>query len=184
MKFVRILVAFAAALRAQSPIESAWVRSASTDRPELRKIMPEVHEVAVQGDYVEIRSAGLSMTNLGVFQNPLSGEGGVRELRFRFPRSPQVSQKPMWVGPAEIGVFLNGVPLYNRFAGASYLGRNVWHFDTVAMSKSFGVLEKITQPVLLGFAMDGYPIYGPWAGVDGVVRRMSSGYRQIGRAHV
>jgi hypothetical protein len=69
-----------------------------------------------------VRSAGLSLTFLGPFQNPLTGDGGVRDLRFRIPRKPAISSstsESQWVGPGAMGVFRNGVPLYNRFAEAS-----------------------------------------------------------------
>ncbi len=90
-----------------------------------------------------------------------------------------------------MGVFLNGVPLSNRFTDASYLGRNMWHFDMVAFNDpahptTLGVLQPIISNTkahspLLGFALDGFPIYGPWAfdkpdGTGGF-RRMRSGYR-------
>ncbi len=203
---VFLLCTIALAAHAGGPVESAWIRSPPAANASLRKLLPEVHEVIVEEKYVEVRSAGISLLYLGPFQNPLTGDGGLRDLRFRIPRRP-VLQDPLMqddetqrVGPGVLGVFLNGVPLYNRFAEASYLGRNIWHFDTVAFKDpahplSLGVLEPMiangsAHSPILGFALDGFPIYGPWAFANpdgsGGFRRMSSGYRLrniTGRTH-
>jgi hypothetical protein len=68
----------------------------------------------------------------------------------------------------------------------------MWHFDPVAFTQSnLGVLQQMiangsSHSPILGFALDGFPIYGPWAFAradgSGGLRRMSSGYhlRDIG----
>lgn len=173
-------------LIAQEPVRTAWILSTQPASGGLSKVRPEVHSVAVGERFVEVRSAGLSLTYLGPFQNPLSADGGVRELVFRIPRVPELASSPQRTGPGVVGVFLNGVPLYNRFAGASYLGQNMWHFDTIALAArdqshpmSLGALESVVRQdgsrhsPLLGFALDGFPIYGPW----GSAGRARSGYR-------
>lgn len=196
MKFLLICVLSLTA-QAAEPVTSAWIMSRPAASAELRKVLPEVHEVNVQDQFVEVRSAGLSLFNLGPFQNPLTGGGGVRDLRFRIPRKPVLQEGALLndtsqlAGPGAMGVFLNGVPLYNRFAEASYLGRNMWHFDLMTFTDpahpiSLGILEPMmanssAHSPILGFALDGFPIYGPWAFVNpdgsGGLRRMRSGYR-------
>ena len=101
-----------------------------------------------------------------------------------------------------MGVFVNGVPIYNQFEAASYQGQNLWHYDPIASSDDgtrvahgysrdaahvfdLGLLENLIadgtrHSPLLGFAFDGYPIYGPWGYADAEaksVRRMRSSYR-------
>src|SRR5579862_7285913 len=130
---ILLIVAISLAADAAEPVESAWIMSPPSGSVELRRLLPDVHEVVVEDQFVEVRSAGLSLLYLGPFQNPLTGDGGLRDLRFRIPRKPVLQDgEAQRVGPGEMGVFLNGVPLYNRFAEASYLGRDMWHFDTVA----------------------------------------------------
>ena len=178
--------------QAAEPVVSSWILSPPASRlsasAALRQVLPDVHEVLLNDDFVEVRSAGLSLLYLGPFQNPPAGEGGVRDLRFRLPRRPVAAEADTQpTGPGAMGVFLNGVPLYNRFADASYLGRNIWHFDTVAFKDpahplTLGLLEGMIGPSsehspLLGFALDGFPIYGPWGFAQGGVKRMRSGYR-------
>jgi len=194
MKHLLICAMALSAAHAAEPVTSAWIMARPVESEALRKQLPDVHEVVVENDFVEVRSAGLSLLFLGPFQTPLTADGGVRDLRFRLPRKP--FQTPpsdtQRIGPGILGVFLNGVPLYNRFADASYLGRNMWHFDTVAFRDpahplTLGVLEpmmsnKLAHSPLLGFALDGFPIYGPWAFANpengtGDIHRMHSGYR-------
>lgn len=176
------------------PVETAWILARPAGSEALKRVRPEVHEVVVGEEYVEVRSAGLSLSYLGPFQNPLTAEGGARDLRMRIPRKPVMAEGAgggQRVGPGITGVFRNGVPLYNRFAEASYLGQNLWHFDTVktpdaAHGGSFGILDEMIarggeHSPLVGFANDGFPIYGPWgfakADGSGGVTRMRSGYR-------
>src|SRR5690348_4041056 len=193
MRVLLICLISLSGLNAAEPVASAWILSRSATDPELRKRMPDVHEVVVQDNYVEVQSAGFSLLYLGPFQEPLGADGGLRAFAFRIPRKPVLEndgRRPL-IGPGMIGVFLNGVPVYNRFAQSSYLGRNMWHFDTLAYrdsshARSLGVLESMiadgsAHSPILGFALDGFPIYGPWAfgngDGSGGLRRMRSGYR-------
>lgn len=190
---IRLLILLLALhLDAAEPVASAWIMSPGAGNAELRKSLPNVHEVVVQDKFVEVRSAGLSLLYLGPFQNPLTAGAGLRDLRFRIPRQPVLENgNGQRVGPGPLGVFLNGVPLYNQLAGYSYGGANLWHFDPVAYQDpahpvTLGVLAQMiangtAHSPLLGFAMDGFPIYGPWgyANADGSggLRPMRSGYR-------
>jgi hypothetical protein len=76
-----------------------------------------------------------------------------------------------------VGAFLSGVPVYNQFEATSFNGANLWHYDPLAQPTKPGLVEQLTQPTLLGFALDGYPIYG------GVTVRSSYRLRQITTRH-
>jgi hypothetical protein len=111
-----------------------------------------------------------------------------------------------------IGAFANGLPIYNHFEALSWNGANLWHYDAVALNDNGsltasghpraglthpatpGLLEQLVESgsrhsPLIGFALDGYPIYGPWAYANaddtGGLRRMRSSYqlRSIVRRH-
>jgi hypothetical protein len=66
-----------------------------------------------------------------------------------------------------IGAFVNGLPIYNQFEALSWNGANLWHYDAVALSKApAGLLEHLIpngtkHSPLIGFALDGFPVYGP-----------------------
>ena len=149
---------------ASEPVVSAWIRSRPAAGAELRKVLPYVHEVIVDDRYVEVRSAGLSLLYLGPFQNPLTGDGGLRDLRFRIPRNPvlQNDAAGQLVGPGVMGVFLNDVPLYNGFADASYLGLNMWHLMRVFIEpEADGVLWLHVRVLLV---LDQGEGRGSWVG--------------------
>lgn len=172
---------------AAEPVISSWIltppalagKSASA---------PEVHSVAVEASSIVVRSSGVSLTYLGPLQaSPQPGEGP-RVFEFRIPREPHAAEGAhTHVGPQIVGVFRNGVPIYNQFEAISYQGQNIWHFDPIALGRQgeapAGLIESLMTAAgrhspILGFALDGYPVYGPWGfGGDGALRRMRSSYR-------
>ncbi|MBI1763756.1 MAG: YHYH protein [Acidobacteria bacterium] len=189
--------------RAAEPVTTAWITNpaASTNRP-LARVQPEVHAVNVRDQYIELQSAGLSLYYLGPLQTPLAQVERLRQFIFHIPRfpAPASANAHPSVRPDVLGVFVNGVPIYNQFEAASYQGQNLWHFDPLAggddgtrvangyardatHTLDLGLLENLIadgtrHSPLLGFAFDGYPIYGPWGYVNGEtqsLRRMRSG---------
>jgi plastocyanin len=200
-----LLLALTAHIPAQEPVRTAWIVSpaATTTNGSLARARPEVHSVAVSDYQVEVRSAGISLFYFGPLQTPVNPVERLRQLRFLFPlhATPQAGTHTS-VRPDVVGVFVNGLPIYNQFEAASYRGQNLWHFDAIANADdgtlvagghqraasqhvlALGLLEKLIadssgHSPLIGFAFDGYPIYGPWgfATAGGGVRRMRSGYR-------
>ena len=139
-----------------------------------------------------VRSAGISLAPLGLLGNAPQPREEIRQFEFRFPTHPQPETGIHAHVPIEYGgAFINGVPVFNQFEAASYLGQNLWHYDQVARAKkgtpthapqADGLIEKLI-PVqgehspIIGFALDGYPIYGPWASTTDGLRRMRSSYQ-------
>ena len=190
--------------RAAEPVSTAWIVNPSTAQPaSIARIKPEVHSINVTEKYVEIRSAGLSLYSLGALQSPNDPVERIRQLRFRIPRNPLPAVGQRVSARADVwGVFANGVPLYNLFEGASYQGQNLWHFDPLATSDDgtyianghsrdtshrldLGMLPKLMadsskHSPILGYAFDGYPIYGAWGFITNAaseLRMRRSGYR-------
>jgi hypothetical protein len=190
---------------AAEPVSTAWiVNPAAYTNPQLARVQPEVRTINVRERYIEIQSGGLSLYNLGPLQTPADHVERLRQLNFRIPRFPQPAKASahLSVRPEVLGVFVNGVPIYNQFEIASYQGQNLWHFDPLAGGDDgsrvangnsrdtlhrldLGMLENLLadntrHSPLLGFAFDGYPIYGPWGYVNGEsrsLRRLRAGYR-------
>ena len=93
---------------------------------------------------------------------------------FKIPLSPKEasSKQPTPLGP--IGVSLNGVPFFNQYAGPNrpltgeivsfdrYWGHpapgGLYHYHVEPL---FLTLEKVGKSALLGFLLDGFPVYGP-----------------------
>jgi hypothetical protein len=87
-----------------------------------------------------------------------------------------------------VAVFLNGVPFYNPTSPVSYRDQNLWHLDAVAAYRrnaraASPLLESLLagngrHSPLIGFALDGYPVYGPYGwDASGQVQRIRSSYR-------
>ncbi len=189
--------------RAAEPVSTAWITSQNSGNSQLARVQPEVQSVNLLDRFVEIRSSGISLYYFGLLQTPADHIERLRQLRFRIPRQPEPAKdRYTSVRSDVLGVFVNGVPIYNQFEATSYQGQNLWHFDPLAMNDdgslvaagrpratlghngSLGVLENLIADAsqhspIIGYAFDGYPIYGPWAlaDVSGKLRRMRSGYR-------
>ncbi len=171
------------------PRVDLWIRS---ELPAgARAVGPEVHKVSTDDRFVTVESAGLSMQSFGALEvRPYDGAKGVRRFVYRIPRQPRVAVHPVPVPLGVIGSFINGVPIYNLAAVSSYQDQNLWHVDAVAkesglLSSLLGALleRKDRHSPLIGFALDGYPIYGPYGWDEAQnVRRFRSSYRV--RGHV
>ena len=164
--------------------------AAATADPALRAILPNVQSVRVDGRYVLVESAGLSLQSLGPLDanvaNDREPSPGARKFVFRFPLDSRHGEGNRPRPPAGIvGVFLNGVPFYSPVSAVSYRGQDLWHRDAVAAARTrqSPLLESLLtsgnrHSPLIGFAFDGYPIYGPYGwDRDGTVRRFRSSYR-------
>ncbi|MBL8206718.1 MAG: YHYH protein [Blastocatellia bacterium] len=184
---------------AQEPLRTAWLTNPNP-HAQTAHIRPEVHSITTQAQTVEVRSAGISLYYFGPLQTPADHVERIRQWQFTLPRfpTPQTGAH-LSVRPDIVGVFVNGVPMYNQLTTSSYQGQNLWHFDSVAGSDdgtfvatgrprdeqhpiTWGLLEKLMRDgsahsPLIGFAFDGYPIYGPWGMVEGKLRQMRSSYR-------
>ncbi|MFM8395440.1 MAG: YHYH protein, partial [Acidobacteriota bacterium] len=169
-------------------------------------IRPEVHSVKSDSEVIEIRSAGISLYYFGPLQTPVDPVERMRRLRFRIPVRPALNDgEPVRVRPEVSGLFVTGMPIHDLNSPRSYRGQNIWHFDQLAInddgslvaagrpraellhSNSSGLLAPLIggsghHSPIIGFAFDGYPIYGPWGYQNpdgsGGLRRMRSGYRR------
>ncbi len=139
----------------------------------------------VDGPYVYAESAGLALQSLGPLEaNGIDPTAGIRHFVFRFPLQPKPANGPPIATPFGItGAFANGVPLYNFTSAVSYRDQNLWHLDAAAATPQTPLLSALLQTggkhsPLVGFAFDGYPIYGPWGGESpNAVKRFRSSYR-------
>ncbi len=110
-------------------------------------------------------------SNASWSQNP--NKIGTQNYVFKIPVSPAKAASSQATGLGSIGVSLNGVPFYNQYAGPSqpltneinsfdqYLGHpdqgSRYHYH---MEPSYLTTQK-GKAALLGFLLDGFPVYGP-----------------------
>jgi len=94
-------------------------------------------------------------------------------LSFRLPLNPVKSASPQATPLGPIGISLNGVPFYNQYAAGysaltaeintldqynghpQQMGGYHYHIEPVYLTTVYG------KHVLLGFLLDGFPVYGP-----------------------
>ena len=166
-------------------------------------ILCDVETVQYSADNVYIHASGVPRYPTGPFNDGNPSQPTDQDYLFRIPRNPvegPVGGTATTLG--HIGVFINGVVLFNPLDAFSYNNQGVWHqnggffeldgFDCAgghpamgkyhhhmvpkpqnnslnpltavcdeAASPSLFTLDPNVHSPLLGFAFDGYPIYGP-----------------------
>ncbi|PWJ59943.1 YHYH protein [Dyadobacter jejuensis] len=97
-----------------------------------------------------------------------------QSLTFKIPIEPKVASSHAATPLGAIGVALNGVPFYNQYAGPNQpLTNEVMSFDQYwghpqqsgqyhyHVEPLYLTQVKASRSALLGFLLDGFPVYGP-----------------------
>lgn len=94
-------------------------------------------------------------------------------LTFRIPMNPSQASSPQATPMGPIGISLNGVPFYNQYAaGGSPLTGEINSFDQYnGHPQQMGGYHYHVEPLyltatkgsssIMGFLLDGFPVYGP-----------------------
>ncbi|MBX9877550.1 MAG: YHYH protein [Candidatus Obscuribacterales bacterium] len=145
--------------------------------------------IVIEGDYRIIKSNGLPDHETGAFPNR-GNPNTIREQHytFRMPAEPIATGKTTWLGMYPFGVAINGIPFDPGAAewwdNDPYSG---WQYEAMALGPRLGIdqnnahvqpngayhyhgpptglideLSHAPKPTLLGYAADGFPIYGPF----------------------
>lgn len=167
-------------------------------------IPANVQQVNYTATNVYVKTTGIPDYNIG----PFNGNPNVpanTNATFDIPRNPQpASGAHTATGLGAIGVLVNGVGFFNMSDAHSYNNLNVWHNNAgYVEAPSFDAAKGHPQqqgvyhnhevpasliselggsdsnPVLIGFAIDGYPIFNDYASLTpgGDVVRMTSSYQ-------
>lgn len=161
----------------------------TTAVPDVFKKFNTTVNVSSDGTYITIKSDGIPDHKSCYFStsdsryeayngsNPAFSKNpnhiGTKSYTFRIPANPAVNSAHEATPLGPIGVALNGVPLYNQYAGpGTPLTNEVNSFDQYNghpdQSSSYHyhaeplyiTLAK-TKSGLIGFLLDGFPVYGP-----------------------
>jgi hypothetical protein len=166
----------------------------------------DITSTVFTASYVYIGAEGIPSHEIGPWPgNPNIATG--RDWTWRVPRDPQPATNPTETGLGQIGTMVNGVPMFNAKDGRSYRNRGVWEQDAIyfegqTMDVGIGhpqasgnyhyhsypellAMQQGDSPrdhsPILGFAFDGYPVYGPYgyanANGTGGLKRIESSYR-------
>lgn len=182
--------------------------TATTSVPEVYKKIYGATSITSDGTYITIKTTGepdhksvyypatnalyeaFSGTTFGgntFAKNPNSISA--LSYTFKIPANPQVAATHAATPLGAIGVSLNGVPLYNQYAGPNQPltgevvsfdkywghpapgGRYHYHVEPLYLST-----VKTSKSALLGFLLDGFPVYGPEENGASVTNAMLDAY--------
>jgi hypothetical protein len=167
---------------------SATTTGSTADLPAMYKLFGNGVQVTISGATVIIRTTGVPDHKSPYFgtaharYEAYNGSNPAFQLNpnriieqtgvFRIPLTPtrQSTPSPTPLGP--IGVSVNGVPIFNQYAGPNQpLTGEINTFDQYAgHPEQTGVyhyhveptyLTRTTRDALVGVLLDGYPVYGP-----------------------
>lgn len=164
----------------------------TTDVPDVYKKLYWASEMYVEGDYVVIKSNGLtdhkSPYYLGTQWQSTKYESyngpnpnfqlnpnriAQQNLTFRIPLNPTEDPNHKATPGGPIGISLNGIPFFNQYAaGGQPLGPEMNSFEQYnGHPQQSGQYHYHVEPLyltstkgdsaLLGFLLDGFPVYGP-----------------------
>lgn len=169
------------------------------------QIEADVQGIHFTTDSAYVEATGLPSHTVGPWNDGNPGMPGDQDAVYRIPRNPAVENGTKTDTPlGPIGVLINGVVIFNAKDAMSWNNRGIWWrnaiwFEGQGMDTGLGhpaqdqyhyhqhptLLQQqvgdngIDHSPILGFAFDGFPIYGPYGyanadGSGGVVRIQSS----------
>ena len=116
--------------------------------------------------------SGTTFTGVTFQKNP--NVIAAQNYTFKIPLNPKVASNHTATPLGPIGIALNGVPFYNQYAGPNQpLTNEVMSFDKYYghptgtsqyhyhVEPLYLTTVKFTKSSLLGFLLDGFPVYGP-----------------------
>jgi len=188
--------------QAYEPVISAW-RVNLTGAIGFNNLTADVQQVRYSSTYVYVNSSSVPSYPIG----PWMGSPNTvtnQNFSFRILRTPVVktgTKTPTGLG--NIGIWVNGVGIYNYSDGRSYNNKNIWHNDAIRVEGPsfdacgghpspnnqyhnhqnaaclFSESNQVHSPIV-GYAFDSFPIYGPYAYANadgsGGIQKMRSGY--------
>ncbi len=188
--------------QAYEPVISAW-RVNLTGAIGFNNLTADVQQVRYSSTYVYVNSSSVPSYSIG----PWMGSPNTvtnQNFSFRISRTPVVktgTKTPTGLG--NIGIWVNGVGIFNYSDGRSYNNRNIWHNDAIRVEGPsfdacgghpspnnqyhnhqnaacmFSESNQVHSPIV-GYAFDSFPIYGPYAYANadgsGGIKKMRSGY--------
>ncbi|HEX8516107.1 MAG TPA: YHYH protein [Bacteroidia bacterium] len=250
-KFIAIAAAlplsFSVATAQTNPLISGWMQNTTgitgrhyisgSSTPIIDASLPaNVQSVAYNSTHVYVSCSGIPAYVIGPYLDGNPSQGGNNNNKYRFPLVPvQNTGTPTPTTGGTIGVFINGVSLFDYRDGVSYknstganaggplggMGDGIWNRDAIVaeragfdcskghpagsnyhhhqnpsafnldllvissvcnmyLSDGLYAIDSTVHSPLIGFAYDGFPIYGAYgyANTDGTggITRMKSSY--------
>jgi hypothetical protein len=188
--------------------EDSTLLFAQADSSTKNSVAGSTVSITVEGDYRIIRANGLPDHAPGQFPNRGNPNRiAAQNYNFRVPLHPQTNTQPTRLGMYPFGVAVNGV-VFDPGAAEWWNGDRNWQYEPMGGAINLGVdqnnahvqpggayhyhaipvglMNKLTggksKMALVGWAADGFPIYGPWSFSDAkstnsALKKMKSSYR-------
>jgi len=185
-----------------SPEITSWITTAGAG-DQFDAVYSNVQQVQYTDQDVFLSCYGIPTYDVGPWDDPSLGVN--QNFVFRISRSPEATadHTPLEIG--RIGIWSNGISIYDPRNGVSYRADDVWHLDAVRAGADaevpcdgsaaangefysytpasclFDPNSSTEHAPIIGYAFDGFPIYGGYgyANADGTgdVVRMRSSYQ-------
>lgn len=192
---------------AQGPEVTSWIIN-TNNATGYNGIPSNVQQVQYSTLNVYVSCTCIPSYNIG----PWSGNPNVasnQNFVFKITRNPQQNMgTPTAVGLGHIGVWTNGVSIFNVDDGQSYMNQNIWNrnayfwegsgFDNclghpqqngeyhhhVSPTCLYDETDSTVHSPIIGYAFDGFPVYGAYAYTNtngtGPIKRMHTSYAVSG----
>jgi hypothetical protein len=185
-----------------SPEITSWVINTDGSTG-YSNIESNVQQVQYSNDFVYVSATGIPSYNIGPWpMNPSTPRN--QNFVFKITRKPvQNTGTPVTTPLGHIGVWSNGVTIFNASDAQSYNNQNVWHrnafywegkgFDEclghpnqdgeyhhhVNPKCLYDETDSSKHSPIIGYAFDGFPVYGAYAyaktdGTGNIIRMKSS----------
>jgi hypothetical protein len=178
----------------QSPVITSWKLNTTGKKISngTDSILVDVEAVYYDSNNVYIKTSGIP--DYYTFKNNNGNHNAASDLKalFKIPRAPkQNTGSPLrTLGGGQYGLFKDGTLFFNGEDARSFKNQNIWHslayyFEGVDFDSSDGhstpgnqyhhhvidlslvdLKQKSKHSPLIGFAFDGFPVYGPYGYSD------------------
>ena len=201
-----LLVVFSVApIKAQlTPEVTSWVIN-TTGKTGYAGITSNIQQVQYSADNVYVSASCIPGYDIGPWAgNPNTPKN--QNFVYKITRHPQANNgTPVATALGHIGVWTNGVSIFNAKDARSYQNLGKWNQNAIVVEGNgfdnclghpapngeyhhhlnprclYDDKDSAKHSPIIGFSFDGYPVYGAWgySGTDGTgsVRRMRSSYR-------
>lgn len=185
------------------PIVNSWIKSSGISST--YKTYTNVNKIQYSSQYVYVSSSSIPYYSQGFGpwpNNPNTPSN--QNFTFQFPRVPvpNVGNKTA-VSLGNIGIWVNGVGMFNADDAQTIMGwaRNAYFFESASFDNCnghpqqqgeyhhhvipkclFDINQTSQHSPILGYAFDGYPVYGPFGYSNSInlkspIKRLASSYR-------
>ena len=91
----------------------------------------DVQRVSYTDDDVYIEATGVPRYPTGPFPDGNPNYASDLDAIYQLPRAPSASSSPEEVGLGAVGLFVNGVAIFNAEDGVTWNDQNVWHRNAI-----------------------------------------------------